>query len=324
MELTNKDLIMYGLVFVALLVAVLSISGIRNYPDDSIPGSALKDHDVDLEDIVADSITLTGDINMDGHLRTRTNRFVLDDVSVELLSVLQNDNTAASGVDTEINQVIFNNGLRLFSQNIGTQLLFYPQKTAAGFDISGDQADNDGLQYVVSPKEASTAAIPPGHRASDFTKHAQFTVGTSGAFFMRAVIEITDVSGTDDCLVGFRKVENFQANVDDYDEMAAFNIISGDINLETIKNGAATTTTDTTDNFADTNIFAFEVLVSATGVVTYKLAQIVTNAAISLAAPTAVAAYSFDSGEIVTPFLYVLQATDVTPVILHSLEYGLQ
>ena len=45
---------------------------------------------------------------------------------------------------------------------------------------------------------------------------------------------IADVSDTDDCAFGFRKVEAYQANIDDYDEMAALNVISGDIKIETI------------------------------------------------------------------------------------------
>ena len=241
-----------------------------------------------------------------------------------LLSVTKNDNTSASGADTDINQIVFSDGLRLFSQNIGTQTLYYPQLVTNGMDISGDQTDDDGLQYVVKLNESNTADLPTGYKENNFTKFNSFVVGTSPAFFMRVTLEITTVSGTDDCLVGFRKVEDFQANVDDYDELAGFNISSGLINTETILNNGATTTTSLTDpssgEFTDTDIWSFEVLVSSSGAVTYKMGK--HNEA--LVEPTGVVAFSFDIGEEVTPFLYVKQDTDLTPVILHSLEYGLQ
>ena len=113
-------------------------------------------------------------------------------------------------------------------------------------------------------------------------------------------------------------------NVDDYDELAGFNIISGDIKTETILNNGGTTATDLTapssGNFGDAEIWTFEVLVSSAGAVTYKMGK--HNDAVI--APTGAVAFSFDTGEEVTPFLYIKQASDLTPVILHSLEYGLQ
>lgn len=241
-----------------------------------------------------------------------------------LLSITKNDNTSASGTDTDINQIVFSDGLRLFSQNIVTQTLYYPQLVTNGMDISGDQIDESGLQYVVKLNESNSADLPTGYKESNFNKFQSFVVGTSPAFFMRATIEITDVSGSDDCLIGFRKVEDFQANVGNYDELAAFNIISGDINTETILNNGSTTTTSVTEpssgEFNDTEVWTFEVLVSSSGAVTYRMGK--NNDA--LVEPTGAVAFSFDSGEEVTPFLYIKQATDLTPVILHSLEYGLQ
>ena len=85
--------------------------------------------------------------------------------------------------------------------------------------------------------------------------------------------------------------------------MAAFNIISGVINTETIKNAGATVTTDTTlTDWADLATHTVQVKVSATGAVTYLYDG---------AEPTTVVAYSFDDAEVVVPFVYFLHNTDI-------------
>ena len=145
---------------------------------------------------------------------------------------------------------------------------------------------------------------------------AAFTVGTDPAFYAKMKFTITDVSDTDDCLFGFRKAEAYQANVDDYDEMAAFNVNAGAIYLSTILNGGGTTDTDTTETWADTIQHTLEVLVSKAGVVTYKLDD---------APPTVVAAFTFDDAEVVVPFFHFLHAAASTAgIVLDEIEVGLQ
>jgi len=171
---------------------------------------------------------------------------------------------------------------------LGTQTILAPKITAEGLDLgSMDATADDGLELNHG---ILSSQIP------------SFTVGTDAAFYLRARFSIADVSGTDDCVVGFRKVEANQANVDDYADMAALNVISGDINIETIVGGAATVTTDTTDNWADTETHELRILVSAAGVVTYQ---------IDGAAPTTTAAYTFTDGLNVMPFFYLLNDTDL-------------
>lgn len=183
---------------------------------------------------------------------------------------------------------------------LGTQTILAPSLAATGLDINQDQTDNDGIE------------LTQGILAN--ARHA-YTVGTDGPFFFRAKFSIADVSGTDDCAVGFRKAEAYQANIDDYDEMAALNVISGDVKIETILNGGATTTTDTTDNWADGATHTLKVKVSKTGVVTYELDG---------AAPTTVAAFTFDTSEVVVPFMYFLNASDVAgAVVVQEWECGL-
>ena len=154
-----------------------------------------------------------------------------------------------------------------------------------------DQTDNDGVEIT----HGITSRARP-----------YFTVGTDSAFYFEVTFSIADVSGTDDCAVGFRKAEAYQANIDDYDEMAALNVISGDIKIETILNAGATTTTDTTDNWADAASKRLKVLVSDAGVVTYT---------IDGSAPTTTAAFTFDDGEKVVPFFYFLNASDLAGAV---------
>lgn len=174
----------------------------------------------------------------------------------------------------------------------GTQTILAPSLGAAGLDVNMDQTDNDGVEIV------------PG--TNSLIGRYAYTIGTSPAFEIRLSFSIADVSGTDDCAVGFRKVQAYQANLDDYTDMAVLNVISGNINIETILNNAATTTTDTTDNWADGETHELKVRVSKEGWVTYF---------IDGAAPTATAGFQFDSGDVVVPFFFLLNSSDVAGAV---------
>lgn len=185
---------------------------------------------------------------------------------------------------------------------LGTQTIVAPTITANGLDMgSMDQTANDGLELNHG---ILSSQIP------------SFTIGTDAAFFLRVRFSIADVSGTDDCAIGFRKVEANQANLDDYADMASLNAIAGAITIETILASAATVSTDTTDAWADTETHELQVNVSAAGVVTYLIDGV---------APTTTAAYTFTDGLNVMPFFYFLQDTDIAgavPVMVW--EWGYQ
>lgn len=184
---------------------------------------------------------------------------------------------------------------------LGTQTIVAPSMGVGGLDISLDAADNDGAEFCLGINAATNGA---------------FVVGTSPAFYAKMLFTIADVSDTDDCAFGFRKVEAYQAAIDNYDEMAALNVISGDITIETILNGGATTSTDTTDNWADTATHELAVYVSAAGVVTYKIDGL---------DPSTTATFTFDDGEVVVPFFYFLHAASSTAgIVLKDFECGLQ
>lgn len=175
---------------------------------------------------------------------------------------------------------------------LGTQTIVAPVITANGLDMgSMDQTADDGLELT---NGLLSSQIP------------SFIIGTDQGFFLRARFSIADVSGTDDCAIGFRKVEAYQAAIDDYADMAVLNVISGNIFIETIAGGAATTSTDTTDNWADAATHELRIDVSNTGVVTYQ---------IDGSAPTVVAAYTFTDALNVMPFFYFLQDTDIAGTV---------
>ena len=218
-------------------------------------------------------------------------KYTYDDFSGRPLFVDDDGDGAPTGTTGDENIMLSARGNGYEYHILGTQTIVKPAYGASGLDIGMDQTDNDGV-------EISQGIIA--------TSRSAFTVGTHDAF-VRVKLNVADVSGTDDCAVGFRKAEAYQANIDDYDEMACLNLISGNLNIETILNNAATTTTDTTDNVADGVDVEMEVRVDIDGAVTYV---------IDGAAPTTTAAFSFDSGEVIVPFLYFLHASDVAGVVL--------
>jgi len=182
----------------------------------------------------------------------------------------------------------------------GTQTLLAPLLDATyGLDISQDQTDNDGVEYIFGG--ALNALNPMAH-----------TVGTTPDSFLRVKLKIVDVSGTDDCAVGFRKLESSQTNFDDYDELSSVNVISGNVKTETILNGGATATSGVLTTWADNAVKEIKCVLKGRKVYSYLNG-------VKLATP----AHQFDVGEVVVPFLFFLQAT-TSPgkVFVQELEYG--
>lgn len=212
---------------------------------------------------------------------------------------------AASGVTgtTNVMQTRFN----AFEYNIkGTQTILAPSlvQVSAGvsaLNIGMDQTDNDGVEITTGILTSNPFC---------------FLVGTDPAFFFRVRFSIQTVAGTDDCAIGFRECEAYQANIDDYTDSAVLNVISGDIYIETILNNAATVSTDTTQNWANGETHTLEVLVDSVGAVTYKIDGV---------APTVTAAYSFTAGLYVCPYIFFLNAAGLAgQVNILEFECGYQ
>ncbi len=137
------------------------------------------------------------------------------------------------GTAGDVNVLMTRDNVLIYSPK-GTQTFTAPAwAEATGLNVGMDQTANDGIEIF----------------GSSLTK---MTAGTD-RFYFKAKIKLADVSGTDECAVGWRKDEAIQANIDDYDEAVFMNVISKDLNIETILNGGGTATVDTTDDVADTN-----------------------------------------------------------------------
>ena len=197
-------------------------------------------------------------------------------------------NALADGTAADTVLHLYADGLSITWSAVVAQAINNPLATSAGINYAGDQTNNDGIELVYSCVTAK------GREGID-----RFTVG-SQAFSAELEFDIAVVAGTDVGNFGFRKVEALQADLHDYDEMAGLFPISGNISIQTIINDATTVTTDTTADWADTEVHALKVLVDKAGAVTYK---------INGAAPSTTAAFSFDIGEVVTPFFHFLQAS---------------
>lgn len=198
---------------------------------------------------------------------------------------------AATGTAGDTNLIC--TGPNVFEQNVlGTHTDVLMSYGADGLDIgSVGEAADDGSELT----QGITAR----------SKHA-FTVGTDGPFYFEVQLSVEDVSGTDDCAIGFRKTEAYATAIDTYTDFAVLNIISGDIKIETALDDEATVTTDTTQNLADNGTVTLRVEVDRAGKVTYK---------IDGSTPTVTAAYTFNSGDVVIPFLFFLNHTDVAGAV---------
>lgn len=151
--------------------------------------------------------------------------------------ILQQNGAGAAPTGTTNDVNYFFTGKHRFQWHVkGTQtIVHFPWAVATGLTISQDLVDNDGTEITQGITSASKVAM---------------TAGTD-RFYFQAKIKIADVSGADDVLAGWRKAEAYQAAVDSYDEMAALNVIGGDVTIETILNNGTTAATDTTVDIAD-------------------------------------------------------------------------
>lgn len=215
------------------------------------------------------------------------------------------DSTAATGAAGVEHVALLPGGHYLhYFPNVNAGNVLVPPGGASGLDLTLSQTDDEGCQYV------------PGGLFGPWRMTVERTAGQAvpKGMFIRLRFVISDVTGTDDCAVGFRKAEAVQAAIDGYDEGAWLNVISGNVTRESILNNAATDVSDTGLNWADGEEHEIEVHVAGNGQVRFLYD--------GEDAPATGAAYQFDDAEVIVPFIYVLQAGDLTEVFLKELEVG--
>lgn len=195
----------------------------------------------------------------------------------------------------------------------GTQTIVKPvwdsTVVGGGLNIGMDQTDGDGVEFVTG-----------------LTARAPFVLkaGTSGGY-IEVDLTVADVSGAAEMAVGFKKPAAASvANLDDNTDLACLNMQGGDVKIETILNSGATTTTDTTVNMTDGQQIRLRIEVSSAGAVTYAVG----TGAASIDGPTAstpatTAAFTFDSGDYLVPFIFFLHGAEVAgDVKIQKIECG--
>lgn len=212
-----------------------------------------------------------------------------------------------TGTTGDENYLITGNGNYFQFHILGTQTILYPTWVQdVSFLPVQDAVDNDGAEWTNGITANSKSA---------------FVVGTDDAFHFRMKLAMADISQYDEIDIGFRKAEAYQADIDNYDELAALNLNltggdPGDIQGIQILNGGATDEDDTTDTLADGITVEIEVRVSAAGVVTYLI-----DGSAPTTAPTS---FTFDTGEVVIPFFhYLIDNTAASVITVYAWEVGL-
>ena len=195
---------------------------------------------------------------------------------------------------------------------IGTQTILAPVLDTAGLGLNLVQdaaAAGDGLELCVGNPLYSPMA---------------FTIVTDAAFFIQASFIMQDASGTNPLIIGFRRAAApaFNATLANYTDFATIGIVGtadpNTVQIQTQLNTLGVTTTNTTQTVADATRVQFKVSVSAAGVVTYQ---------VNYAAPTALPAaiFTFDTGDVVIPFVRFTEAADLTTYAsCNLLECGFQ
>ncbi len=211
---------------------------------------------------------------------------------------------AATGVAGD-NNVLYTQFGQYEWNVIGTQTILAPKLDAFGLNLVQDNTAGDGIELCMGQTALSPCA---------------FTINQDAAFFLQAVFKVQDASGTNPLIIGFRKVQAFDATLSNYTDFVSIGIVGtsnpNKVELQTQLNTGGVVTTDTTQTVADGATIQFKIKVSSTGVVTYEY---------NYAAPTVVAAFTFDSGDVVIPFIRFTEAADITTqAAINYLECGFQ
>jgi hypothetical protein len=198
---------------------------------------------------------------------------------------------APSGSTGAVNLMYLQDGclMEQFIMGAGQTIIAPRMDATAGLLISLDLTDDEGAEYNFG--------------ARNNAKHA-YTIGTSDAFFIEATFYVADLSGCEPLWLGFRKVE---ANNADYTNYTDYYVIG--VNNATSAtnatvggriNSGGLTLTDTTDAWSEGAAQTVSIEVSGSGVCTAKIG----GSAVSVPY-----AQTFDSGDVVMPFIHFLHDT---------------
>jgi hypothetical protein len=216
------------------------------------------------------------------------------------------DSTLAAGDEIALSTRKANYTAHVQSVN-GTVVNTFPVATATGLELKVTANASSGVlgwELVPGSIFANSAnAITVGSLAD----------GDSKDWYIEAQVTATDISDVSELAVGIRNDGAFQADMDDYTDVASLRIdSSGDVQISTILNNGATSDTDTTINAADATQIILRVEIKQNG-----NCRFIINGTES-----SVATFTADSGDVLIPFIYLITANDDPAVIINSLEVG--
>lgn len=212
-----------------------------------------------------------------------------------------------TGATGDVNMVHCREGVIMEEFVIGAgQTIIAPRMDANGLLVSGDLTLAEGYEYNFG--------------AARTNSRNAFTIGTSPAFQFQLRYRINDMDGADPYIFGFRKVEANNATWTNYTDYATIGMIASTsataVVTATELNAGGTTITNTTTLWGgDGTTNTLTVLVSSAGVVTYLINGV---------APAVVAAFTFDNGDVVVPFIRITHSATPTQVDLVSMRVGFQ
>ena len=210
-----------------------------------------------------------------------------------------------------------------------------PIGNAKGIVIDGDQVDNESAEFVPGGNY-STAPFA-------FTVPSSTNAGSSD-FFFEATLEITDASGSDQLLVGFRKQEAFAVPTSFltggdgiYTDFFGIGFCATKANpnpvgtASDLNNSGVTVATPTGFTWADAGINKLGVRVVGGRAIGYINGVRLGNPVAVDGVGTAITAidtvttpsFTFDAGDTLVPFIFVRQDADLTDAVyLRSYAVG--
>jgi hypothetical protein len=225
---------------------------------------------------------------------------------------LADNSGIATGAATEVDQLLFPDGLLYlyYNEQVGGPAIPSFTVTADGINVQQDAADNDDTQFYA-----------PGQ-----VGERQMYTGQTDAFYVKGTFTITTVAGIDPLCIGI-KTPQANADIDAFadvgtayggagEEVVAFCVTAGDIEMITNVAAAGSVPTDTTDDWSDGETHTLEIDVSAAGVVSYKLDGAAPTA--SPVAPLTITADTF------FPFFLQAQTVTTSAAYVSLFESGLQ
>lgn len=256
----------------------------------------------------------TGDITVTGTVKEIGAEFVTrsgDSITFQASPILQslaNTGAAPSGATGDVNLMLCQEGIILQEYVLGAgQTIIAPRMVDPnGLLISGDLTASEGYEIGFGANRSNSRHV--------------YTIGTSAAFFFEVELEVADVTGGEPYMIGFRKVEAYNATLTSYTDYSLIgldNITSpGNICLKTELNSGGTTNTNTTDAWADNATHILRVNVDAAGNTTYLIDGV---------APSVTAAFQFDNGDQIAPIIRITHgAAAPGAVYIKSMKIGYQ